>query len=515
MTRSLDSTAPANALISHISGPLTKLWSIVALAILVISFPAYAQNSVLSTSPAVTPAVNNDWLQFRGPNGRGVAEGSAPPSEFSATKNLAWKAAVPFGRSSPVITADRIFLTGSEGDKLVTLALDRRTGKMLWRREVLRTRHMPIYKGNDPASPSPVSDGKNVIVFFAELGLISYGPDGSERWRVPLGPFNSFYGMGGSPVLAGNTVVLVADQRANSYIIAVDARNGKVLWKTARKNSESYSTPTIYTPQNAPAQLLVLGSHTLDAYSLDKGERLWWIKNVGTYPKGVPTVIGDMVWINAEGTDEPYIPPFEDTLKKYDKDNNQRIQLHEYKEDPFAEHFGWMDSNSDGYIDRNEYDFARTDTNPTEYGVTAVRLGGRGDLTPTNIVWRLKKNFPNIPSPLLYRDVLYLMKEGGIVTSVNPATGEILKMGRTPDALEGYFASPVAADGKIFMVSESCKVTVLKAGAQWEVLGMNDLDEECWATPAIVGNSLIIRTRASLYSFRVAQSSRSQRAITQ
>lgn len=470
---------------------------IVALAILIVAFPAYAQNS---NHPA-PPVVTNEWLQFRGPNGSGVAETPTLPAQFGPTKNVVWKTAVPFGRSSPVITADRIFLTASEGEKLVTLALDRKTGKTLWRREVVRPRHMPIYKRNDGASPSPVSDGKNVIAFFAELGLISYGPDGTERWRVPLGPFDSFYGMGGSPVLAGNTVLLVADQRANSFVVAVDARNGKVLWKTPRANNESYSTPVIYTPKNAPPQLLVVGSHTLDGYSLDKGERLWWIKNIGTYPKGVPTVIGDMIYINAEGTEEPYIPPFEDTLKNYDKNKDERIQLEEYKADPFAEHFGWMDRNSDGYIDRAEYDFARIDTDPPEYGVSAVRLGGRGDLTATNLVWRLMKHFPNIPSPLIYRDVMYLMKEGGIVTSVNPATGEVLKMGRTPQALEGYFASPVAADGKIFLVSETCKVTVLKAGAQLEVLAMNDLDEECWATPAIAGNSLIIRTRGSLYSF--------------
>src|SRR5215510_16562421 len=248
-----------------IATKVAKLWSIVALTILVVSFPAYAQNSKRSSSPVAT----NDWLQFRGPNGTGVADGPTPPAQFGATKNLAWKASVPFGRSSPVIAADRVFLTGSEGDNLVTLALDRKTGKILWRRDVLRARHMPIYKGNDAASPTPVSDGKNVIVFFAELGLISYAPDGSERWRVPLGPFRSFYGMAGSPVLAGNTMVLVSDHRANSFILAVDALNGKVLWKKDRTNYEAFSTPVVYTPKNAPAQLVVMGSNTVDAYSLD------------------------------------------------------------------------------------------------------------------------------------------------------------------------------------------------------------------------------------------------------
>ena len=154
-----------------IATEVAKLWSIVALAILVVSFPAYAQNSKRSTSPPAASSASsvkatNDWLMFRGPNGTGVADSSTLPAQFGANKNLAWKASVPFGRSSPVVTADRVFLTASEGDKLVTLALDRKTGKLLWRRDVARTRHTPIYKANDAASPTPVSDGKNVFVFL-------------------------------------------------------------------------------------------------------------------------------------------------------------------------------------------------------------------------------------------------------------------------------------------------------------------------------------------------------------
>jgi outer membrane protein assembly factor BamB len=483
----------------HSATELARLCSIVAFAsLLVTALPAYGQK----TKPSAAAATNH-WLQFRGPNGTGVAEGSTLPAQFGAKKNLAWKASVPFGRSSPVVTADRVFLTASEGDKLVTLALDRKTGKLLWRRDVQRSRHTPIYKANDPASPTPVSDGKNVFVFFAELGLISYAPDGSERWRVPLGPFSSFYGMAGSPVLAGNTLVLVADQRANSFILAVDARNGKVLWKTDRTNYEGWSTPVVYKAKNGTPQVLVLGSNTLDAYSIDKGKRLWWVTKVGTYPKGVPALSSDAVYVNGEGADAPFLPPYDDSLKKYDKDNDQRVKYEEMKVEPgMQEHFGWLDANSDGYIDRAEYDFVRTGTSTSGHGITAIRLGdGAGDVTSTNVLWRLQKSYPNIPAPLVYGDVMYLMKESGIVSSVNPATGEVFKTGRTPEALEEYFASPVAADGKVFMVSASCKVTVLKAGAQWEILATNDLDEECWATPAIAGNSLIIRTRSSLYSF--------------
>ena len=443
----------------------------------------------------------NEWLQFRGPNGAGVAEGFSLPAEFSSTKNVAWKTPVPFARSSPVITADRIFLTATEGDKLITLALDRKSGKLLWRRDAIRARHMPIYKANDGASPTPVSDGKNVYAFFAELGLISYGPDGKERWRVPLGPFNSFYGMGGSPILVGNTLVMVCDQRTDSFIIAVDTRNGKELWKKSRPNFEAYSTPAIYRPKDGPAQAIVLGSQSVDAYSLDKGERLWWVTKIGSYPKGVPVMGTEMVYVIGEGADEPFLPPFDEMLKQFDADKDQRIHRDEVKSQKEAlEHFGWLDANSDGYIERTEHDFVRNSTT-SGHGLTAVRLPGQGDLTSSNIVWQLKKAYPGIPAPLVYRGVMYLMKEGGIVSSVDPASGQVLKQGRTPNALEEYYASPVAGDGKIFVVSGSGKVTVLKADAQWEILATSDLDEEVWATPAIAGGNLYIRTRNALYAF--------------
>jgi outer membrane protein assembly factor BamB len=479
-----------------------------SLSVLVIAFALfvgadcsiYAQQSK-KTSETRVASRTNEWPQFRGPNGTGVAEGFTLPAQFSATQNLVWKTPVPFARSSPVVTADRIFLTASEGDKLITLALDRKTGKLLWRRDVVRARHMAIYKANDAASPSPVSDGKNVFVFFGELGLISYGPDGKERWRAPLGPFNSFYGMGGSPVLAGNTLVMVCDQRENSFIVAFDARNGKELWKTSRPNFEAYSTPAIYQPKDGPAQVIVLGSPTVDAYSLDKGERLWWVTRIGAYPKGVPVLGTGMVYVMADGGEDPFLPPFDETLKQSDTNKDQRIHRDEVKSNKDAiEHFGWLDANSDNYIDRAEWDFVRNSTT-SGHGLTAVRLAGRGDLTSSNVVWRLKKSYPSIPAPLIYRGVMYLMKEGGIVSSLDPASGQILKQGRTPDALEEYYASPVAADGKIFLVSASGKVTVLKADAQWEILAMNDLDEEVWATPAIAGGNLYIRTRNALYSF--------------
>jgi len=468
--------------------------------IIVIASSVHAQQSP-KTSDAAAGNRTNEWLQFRGPNGTGVAEGFALPVEFSAKKNLVWKTSVPFARSSPVVTTDRVFLTASEGDNLITLALDRKTGKVLWRRDVVRPRHMPIYKANDAASPTPVSDGKNVFVFFAELGLISYGPDGKERWRVPLGPFNSFYGMGGSPILIGNTLVMVCDQRTDSFIVAIDTRTGKDLWRKTRSNYEAYSTPAIYKPQNGPTQVIVLGSNSVDGYSLDKGERLWWVTRIGSYPKGVPVVGTDMVYVTGDGGEQPFLPPFDETLKQFDADKDQRVKRDEMKSQAEAlDHFGWLDANNDGFIERAEWDFVRNSTT-SGHGLTAVRISGQGDLTSSNVAWRVQKAYPSIPAPLMYRGVIYLMKEGGIVSSLDPASGQVLKQGRTPDALEEYYASPVAADGKVYVVSASGKVTVLKADPQWEILAMNDLDEEVWATPAIAGSNIYIRTRGALYAF--------------
>ena len=142
-------------------------------------------------------AGTGDWPRFRGPNGTGIQETGRLPAELSATRNVAWKTALPPGYSSPVVSGDRIFVTAFEGEKLLTIALDRATGKERWRRESPRDRREKLDPRNGPASPTPVADGKNVYVFFPDYGLLSYTFAGEERWRTPLGPFNNVYGMGG------------------------------------------------------------------------------------------------------------------------------------------------------------------------------------------------------------------------------------------------------------------------------------------------------------------------------
>ena len=167
-----------------------------------------------------------EWSQFRGPNGTGVSATTGLPDAFGPSKNVIWKTALPAGHSSPVLTDDRLFVTAHTTDKLLVISLDRKTGKILWQREAPRAQQGRLQNVNGPASPTPVTDGSNVYVFFQDYGMLSYDRDGKERWKLPLGPFNMFYGFGASPILVDDKVILPVDQdHPASYLIAVDKRS--------------------------------------------------------------------------------------------------------------------------------------------------------------------------------------------------------------------------------------------------------------------------------------------------
>jgi len=456
--------------------------------------------AALAGLSAASPAA--DWPQFRGPNGSGVAETTGLPVEFGLGKNVEWRTEAPFSRSSPIVAGGRVYLTAYEGEKLLTFCLDRRTGRIEWRREILRARPARIYKANDPASPSPASDGTNVYAFFGDFGLVSYGPDGNERWRLPLGPFHNFYGMAASPIVAGDTVALVCDQEKNSFLTAVGKDTGKVRWRVERPETRfSWTTPAVVTPDRGGPQLIVPGSNRVDAHSLSTGDRQWWMGGLGWQPVAVPVIGDGAAYLVQTSGGEP-LPTFATLLQQRDTDRDGRLIREEFRgHDLLWEHFEGVDTDRNGYLDENEHNALRAGF-ADEAGVVAVRLGGRGRLPSQDLLWRQKKNTPTVPSPLLYKGVLYMVKGGGIVTTLDPATGRILKEGRVPEAISPYYSSPVAGDDKVFLAGEAGKVTVLKAGREWEILAVNDLGEECYATPAIADGRIYIRTRSALYCFR-------------
>jgi outer membrane protein assembly factor BamB len=407
------------------------------------------------------------------------------------------------GRSSPIVVKNRVYLTAVEGDALATLAFDVQTGKTAWRRDVVRAHAHKVYVGNDSATPTPATDGESLYVFFPDFGLVAFDLDGNERWRLALGPFDSFYGLSSSPVVHGEVVALVCDQRSGSFAIAVDKNTGRVRWRVERPHAatEAYSTPAVYAPAGEKPQLIVTGARRNDGYDLATGENLWWIGKQGIYPAGSPVLLGDLVIAVSMGGDEPEYPPFDSFRVKLDLNKDEVLSLEEFGKDAdYKDHFGWLDLDNDGRIVRAEWDAKRQES-VAERGVTGSTIAGAGDRTASNLLWRYTKSFSYLITPLIYRGALYLVKNGGIVTTLDPRTGEVQKTGRSPEAIDDYFASPVAGDGKVFLLSRSGKVTVLKADPQWEILGVNALDETAEATPAIADGRIYIRTHKALYSF--------------
>jgi outer membrane protein assembly factor BamB len=217
---------------------------------------------------------------------------------------------------------------------------------------------------------------------------------------------------------------------------------------------------------------------------------------------GTAVASGDTLFVSTVGSSEPSLPTFDATLEKYDTNKDRRLAHAEFIVDKeMGEHFGWIDADADDQVTDTEWNTARN-LGAGEYGAIAIRPeGARGKLNPTAVLWRFQKNLPYVPAPLLYQNVLYLVKTGGIITTVDPATGRPLKEGRSPGALGTYYASPVAADGKIFLASAEGKISVLKASGQWEVLEVNDIGEEVHATPALSGGRVYVRTREAVYCF--------------
>jgi hypothetical protein len=343
-----------------------------------------------------------------------------------------------------------------------------------------------------------------VYVFFGDFGVIAYKHDGTERWRRPLGPFNNVNGHGTSPMLVGERVIMLCDQDSNSYLIAMDRRTGKTAWRVERPEVvRSYTTPSLWRDQ-----LIIPGSYYLTSYSAVTGEKLWWITGMSWQPKSTPIVDGDTIyahwWESGGEAEAPAVTPdFAETLTKFDANKDGKITREEFAPDArFQRGFADTDLAGDGFVDQHDWDNYRA-RRASRNALLAVRPGHlRGDLTNSPaVVWRMQKFLPNVPSPLLYEGVLYLVKDGGILTTVDAKTGEILKQGRLTGALDTYYASPVGAAGKVLLLSQTGKATLLKAGGQWEILSSSDFDSPIYATPAVADNRLYLRTRSHLYCF--------------
>jgi outer membrane protein assembly factor BamB len=421
-----------------------------------------------------------NWPSFRGPNASGVAEGQPTPLKWDVAsgENLLWKTPVPgMAVSSPVVWGDRVFVstavsgdpnagikTGLYGDVKPSndvsmhswrlLAIDKRTGKVLWDRVahegVPKTKRHPK---SSQASATPVTDGRHVVVSFGSEGLYAYDFDGKLLWTRDLGTLNAgwFYdpdyewGIASSPIIWKNSVIVQCDIQKSSFIAAFDVATGSPQWRTAREEIPSWSTPTVYE-RDGRTELVTQATGFTRGYDPATGKELWRLS--GNSEIAIPTpVIGPNLIIVTNG----YTP----------------IQP-----------------------------------------IYAIKPGASGDITlkkdqtsSESVAWSTPRGGPYIPTPVIYGDHLYVLAITGVLTSYDVRTGQRIYQQRV--GMGGSFsASPVAADGKLYISSEDGDVYVVKAGPQYELLGSNSIGEVLMASPAISDGTLFFRGLRNVFAIK-------------
>jgi outer membrane protein assembly factor BamB len=409
---------------------------------------------------------SNQWHQWRGPLGTGVAPNANPPVEWSETKNIRWKTALPGkGHSTPIIWGDRIFLTTAipYGDpvkprfvrpgahdnleltqphEFVVLAVSRKTGKILWQQTVHKaTPHEAGHMTASLASASPVTDGERIYASFGSNGLFCLDTDGKLLWKKDLGEMftKHGHGEGSSPALFGDTVIVNWDQEANSFLVALDKRTGKQRWRVARAEDTSWATP-IVVEHAGKAQVIVPGTNRIRAYDLANGEVIWECGGLSSNIVASPVAANGIVYAGSS----------------YDT----RAML-------------------------------------------AIRLeGARGDITGTNqVLWTRRKGTPYVPSPLLYGDSIYnLQHYQGVIVRLDIKTGEEQGGPFRLGAIRDVYASPVGAANRIYITSREGVTQVMSHGeATPRMLATNRLDDSFSASAALVGRELYLRGEKHLY----------------
>lgn len=401
----------------------------------------------------------SNWHQWRGPNADGLAPNADPPVEWSATKNVAWKVAIPgSGSATPVVWGERVFIltavdTGKAGPapekkdpgqqgfttptpttlhRFDVLCLDRATGKTLWTQTAAETvPHEGLHTTNTYASGSPSTDGKILIAWFGSRGIFAYDLDGALKWKRDLGRFKIKVGFGEatSPVLWGDSVIVNCDHEAGSFIVCLDAKTGEPKWRQERDEGTTWTTPLV-----VDGQVIVCGTKKTRSYELAGGKLVWECGGLGMNPIPMPVVRGGLVYCMT------------------------------------------------GY--KGSF-------------LQAIKLESKGE---AQIAWKRSDAAPYVASPLLYGDLLYVTKErNGVLSCLDAATGDV-KFG--PERMPGIadvYASPVGAAGRTYWAGRDGTVLVLKHGPKFEVLATNEMGEGIDASPALVGKQLFLRTAKNLY----------------
>jgi len=389
-----------------------------------------------------SPLFANDWPQFRGPSGQGLSPEKGLPLDWSATKNVAWKTAIPgTGWSSPSIAGDRIWLTAAteRGASLRVIAVDSATGKIALDKEVIRVtdKGPGIHGKNSFASPTAIVSGERVYLHFGFYGTACVNLKGDVLWKQTL-KYEPQHGPGGSPVLFEDLLIISCDGFDAQYVVALDAASGKVRWKTPRgKGNQAYTTPLVIDVEGR-AQVISPGAHHAYAYDPRTGKELWYIE-YGSGFSNVPRAVyaHGLVYI-CSGFFEPVL--------------------------------------------------------------FAVRPTGKGNVTKSHVAWSHKRAVPLTPSPVVVGDEIYIVSDNGIGTCLDAKTGEV----RWTQRIGGnHSASPLAADGRVYFLSEEGECTAIAPGKTYKELARSSVGERTFASLAVSGKALYLRGERSLYRLEV------------
>jgi outer membrane protein assembly factor BamB len=399
-----------------------------------------------------TAARADNWPQWRGPENNGVCKESNIPTEWGATKNIAWKLPLPgTAGSTPAVWGDRIFLTSEAGDDLVLLCVSTE-GKELWKRKLGSGKVRARGEGN-AASPSPSTDGKHVWTFVGSGDFACFDFDGNEVWKFNAqeryGKFNLGYGMHTTPLLYGDRLYLQLIHSNGAWVIALDKETGKDVWKVARKSDghdeceHSYASPVMWH-NDKEAYLITHGNDYAIAHRLDDGSEIWRVGDLNPKSRYNPTL---------RFVTSPVATP-------------ELIVVPSAKSGP----------------------------------VVGVKPEATGLVLPGNPQeqWRMPRNTPDVPSPLVFDGLVYLCRENGTLICLDAKTGTQHYEQLTHKGI--YRASPVYADGKVYVTAKEGIVTVVKAGPKYEVLATNELPDTLYSSLAISNGRIYLRGWSALYA---------------
>jgi outer membrane protein assembly factor BamB len=415
-----------------------------ALLLLLVAAALVIDLSAQSPSPDTVRLLETEgeaaayWPRWRGPSGQGLVKKGGYPDRWSASESIKWKVPVAGrGNSSPIVWGDRIFLTTAYdgGARLALLAFRRANGSRLWETPIPTTGVERGHNKNGHASATPLTDGERVYASFGSHGLIATDMNGKLLWHARVGTLDNYHGTAGSPVLYGESIILYQDAGNASFVAAFDRKTGKIRWRTPRSETVGWGTPIVIRA-GARDELIVHSQQRVYGYDPGTGRVLWSVS--GNTFEVVPTPL-------------------------------------------VAHNLLFCSSGRAG---------------PT----LAIRPGGNGDVTATHVAWSTPRGSPFVPSGIVVGDVLYLVNDmQSVLTAFEARTGTLLFQSRLGQARrEGFSASPVAVDGKVFFTNDDGETFVLQAGREFKLLHVNHLGESTYASPALVDGRWYIRTASSL-----------------